>query len=261
VRGHRLRNQCQVSDEIITSYNDHIRALLDLEVPQPEDGSVVSIPFSPEAEALFRRFEDGVVESGMLNPEIYGQIPGWASKFAGKVARIAGLLHCAELIETSSRPWEVPINLRTMRKAMAIGKHIMDHARAAFDLLKAEATMDDAIRSLNWLRDYAAEGRGRVVTQRDLWHPFRGRYRKPAEFAPVIDSLITNGFLRQLSDDELDFYYRAHIRRGRRPEAAYEVNPLWLAKTLHRASRKQDDWEQFTDWEEDEIEDGGLLTS
>jgi hypothetical protein len=55
------------------------------------------------------------------------------------------------------------------------------------------------------------------------------------------------------------------------------VNPLWLNKTLHRASRKQEDWSQFTDWEEDEdalapapvptpqpaqedeIEDGGLL--
>jgi hypothetical protein len=256
LRGHRDKNQAPVSEEIMTEYEKHITALLDVVPEEDEDGEPCSvIRFSPEAAQLFVRFENNLVEAGMLNPELYGNIPGWASKFPGRVARIAALLHCAELIGTHTRPWEVPISVRTIKKAMAIGKYIICHAKAAFQLMQQDEVMEDAEKAINWLRDHAATTGERLVSGRSVWHPHRGKFKKESEFDKVMEVLVGNGYLRPLDQDEINAWYKRSGGRGRKPASGFEINPLWLAKTLFKASKKQADWDSFIDWDADGVDD------
>jgi hypothetical protein len=161
------------------------------------------ITLAPGAKALLdslrTELEPRLAEDGDLRP-----VADWIARHAGRVARIAGLLHLAEHAVTE------PIGEATMRDARRIGDYLLAHGLTAltgFDPL--------ARRALKWL---ARRGQP-TVTQRDL-HRGVAKGGTAEDAAALARRLEQLGALRPLPSKS--------DGTGRPPSAAYDVNPYLL---------------------------------
>jgi hypothetical protein len=145
-------------------------------------------------------------------------IRDWASKLAGAVVRIAGLLHLAEHIKDG---YARPIDAGTMERAILIGDYFTDHALAAFARMGADPLSDKAAAVLAWIR------RSQVgeFTRRDLFDGIRGTvFTKAEDVDEPLELLIDHGYI-QLIDRPA-----TTKRGGRPPSPRYAVHPgamLW----------------------------------
>ena len=163
---------------------------------------ILRLSLSPSAknllDALRSEQEPRLIEGGDLRP-----VADWIARHAGRVARIAGLLHLAELSAAE------PIGEGTMRSALRIGEYLLAHSLAAL------TEPDEATRrALAWLSHHEADS----VSQRDLHRgPLggRGTAEKAQELA---QTLIASGALHKLPDDSTS-------RPGQPPSPRYAINP------------------------------------
>lgn len=153
-----------------------------------------------------------------------GQLAGitdWASKLAGAVVRIAGLLHLGDRIRTG---YNQPISPETMAAAEHLGRYYLAHALAVFDLMgRTDPDLDDARHVLDWItrtqRDH--------FTRRDLFNAIRGqRFAKVTDVNPALDLLTEHGHIRERPTTTAGIG-----GKGGRPSVAYDVHPA----TQHRA--------------------------
>jgi hypothetical protein len=161
------------------------------------------ITLAPGAKALLdalrAELEPRLAEDGDLR-----SVADWIARHAGRVARIAGLLHLAEHSVTE------PIGEATMRDARRIGDYLLAHGLAAltgFDPL--------ALRALKWL---ARRGQS-TVTQRNL-HRGVAKEGTADDAADLLRTLEQLGAVRALSGKE--------AATGRPSSPAYDVNPHLL---------------------------------
>ena len=71
----------------------------------------------------------------------------WASKLAGAVSRIAGLLHFSYNV---SEAYKHSIGENTMTSALSVGGYLIEHALAAFVYMGVEEASGDAREVLAW---------------------------------------------------------------------------------------------------------------
>lgn len=71
----------------------------------------------------------------------------WTGKLPGAALRIAGLFHVVEFGDST-----LIINQATMERALDLAEILIEHARAAFDLMEADPCIDDAKHVLRWIR-------------------------------------------------------------------------------------------------------------
>jgi hypothetical protein len=90
----------------------------------------------------------------------------WAGKLAGKVLRIAGLLHLAD-----GRALREPVDLATMAAAVEIGEWALTHAVHVYGGWRAPEQNVTAVRTLEWLQ----RARPETFTVRDTWQALRGQ--------------------------------------------------------------------------------------
>ncbi|MEU4164880.1 DUF3987 domain-containing protein [Actinoplanes sp. NPDC026670] len=169
------------------------------------------LPLSPSANermlAIERDIEPRLAPSGT-----WAHIVDWGSKYAGAVARIAGLLHLAEQLPNER---DGVIEAGTFDRAATIGAYFAEHALTAFDDMGADPLVDDARHVLAWIERSQTER----FTKRDLFTALsRGRFRKAADLDPVLNLLVAHGYLRQAPAPE---------RRGagRAPSPGWLVHP------------------------------------
>jgi replicative DNA helicase len=136
----------------------------------------------------------------------------WAGKFAGLVARIAGLLHVADATHESS----VVISGRTFERAARIGEFFLEHARAAFDSMGADLATVGARKVLAWFRAKAKTS----ATRREMGEGLKGSValRTVALLKDALEVLVDAGWLRRREPE---------TRHGSgRPESdTYDLNP------------------------------------
>src|SRR5262249_761946 len=135
-------------------------------------------------------------------------LAGWANKLAGACARIAGVLHVAEMHE----PWAPIISEATARAAIRLGRdYLLPHAKIAFGLMGADAALEDARRIFRWLlknvnRETVKTVKGvpaREVTLRDIHTGVFGGSRKGKDVMRAIEVLIQHGYLRDITPVDL----------------------------------------------------------
>ncbi|WP_430789037.1 YfjI family protein [Actinoplanes sp. G11-F43] len=172
------------------------------------------LPLSPEANermlAIERDIEPRLAPSGT-----WAHIVDWGSKYAGAVARIAGLLHLAEHLPNGQGG---VIDGGTFDRAATISAYFAEHALTAFDDMGADPLVDDARHVLAWIERSQTER----FTKRDLFTALsRGRFRKAADLDPVLNLLVAHGYLRSAPAPE---------RRGagRAPSPGWLVHPQVL---------------------------------
>lgn len=211
-----------MADEIRAAYRRRISSLLTLPSGTDSEGQVSEhiIRLSEPAVGRFAEFEAWL--EPQLGPlEEMGLITDWASKHAGAVARIAGLLHMAENVE-SSAPWETAIGLQTLERAIQIGEYLIPHAHAAFSQMGADPAIEGARLLLVWITRRGLPS----LTKRDMFNGTRGRFRKSADLDPVLRLLIEHGYLRLVDPVE-------RPGAGRKPSPVYQVNPDVLPHNPH----------------------------
>ena len=95
--GHRELESEPVSGAVEAEYHSLIDSLLDIELPEDEQGERVpyTLKLSDEAYQDWLEFAR-VVEKDLREGGRFEYITDWAGKLPGAAARIAGLLHCSE---------------------------------------------------------------------------------------------------------------------------------------------------------------------
>jgi replicative DNA helicase len=203
--------------EVTSAYRALCSTLLELP-EQREDGELVPlvVPFDDAArgalEDFSRELETRLGAGGDL-----AAISDWANKLAGGVARIAGLLHFAELRARAWSDESAPTNsgyfgnygnqdqtqvvtttcgtvcYETTCSSVTIGRYLLDHAQSAFALIGADPEIAHAQRILAWV-ERAGISR---FSKRDAWQATRGYFKKAGELEAPLRLLCEHGYLRE----------------------------------------------------------------
>jgi Protein of unknown function (DUF3987) len=165
------------------------------------------LELSLEASGLLHQLRDELeprlAEAGDLRP-----VADWVARHAGRVARIAGLLHLTEY-----RTDQV-IGAETMRQALAIGEYLFTHSLAAL------AAPDPLTRrALRWLNTHSED----TVTQRDLQRGPLGARGNAEDARSLALTLVAHGALREIAAE--------HTGPGRPPSPTYAVSPSLKYRT------------------------------
>jgi hypothetical protein len=198
------------------AYASRLLSLLDL--PRTQDGEPHVVQLSTAADAELRILMDRLEPQLGVGGELF-HLADWASKLAGTVLRIAGLLHAAEHVEA---PWLSEVSAETMRRAVVIGDYLLAHARTAFGVIGADPRLADARHVLAWL--IAREVR--TISRRDLYRGLRPRFARPTALDPVLTLLSEAGWIRE-------HVVRKATPHGRRPSSVIEVSPRALESNSH----------------------------
>lgn len=136
---------------------------------------------------------------------------GWASKFPGSVARIAGVLHCAMTAHSGYSPDTVLLSVSTMQAAVSLGRKLEQHALKAFSLAGLNDVEKLAAKIAGWLQQKQTA----VVSRRDIQrYPCSGLSREQMDGA--LELLTDNHWLRER---------RSNVRTVGRPSEEFDVNP------------------------------------
>ena len=210
------------------AFGEAMRALLRRD-PAPDDAPMPELALAAEASGALRGFrawiEPQLGEGGEL-----ADLADWASKLAGAVARLAGLLHLADHAGGGSPEAAIPestaIPGSTMTRAIQIARYLIPHAKAAFDLMGSDAKVEDARHVLAWLERRG----GSSATQREIFEGTKGRFKKVSALEPALGLLVEHGYLRKEEEG-------GKPGPGRPASPAYAVHPAILARSGRPSAR------------------------
>jgi len=184
-----------------------------LEAPTPEEPRILRL--CPEARAVFdayrERLEDQRNPGGRLLP-----IKGWAAKLEGQTARIAALLHLADMAGVNVEGADPEIGPDVMERAIMLGGYYLEHALAAFGEMRTDSTTGDALYLLDRVRSLEEP----VVSKRDLFNAARGRFKRVSAMEPALEVLLERDYLRSVEPD------REPGKAGRPRGPSFYSNPL-----------------------------------
>ncbi len=186
--GSRRVNAPAVTKEIRVAYDEHLRALVHT-LAGYTDPAVLLL--EPDAHELMIHLETEL-EPRLSPSGDLAHIADWAGKYAGAVARIAGLLHVAEHDRSG---WEQPVSRSTMEAASDIGQYFLCHALAAFDVMGADPLRVAAEKVSKWLR-----GQKDDVSRRDVYRGFQQLFGRAEDVDPVLELLEDLRWIRRLPD-------------------------------------------------------------
>jgi len=203
-----VRIRAVVDSSLKNEYTRSIKSLLDLPDLTAPDGSKLTLGLDSDAlnewEDFAQRIENEQGPAGSLE-----SIQDWSGKLPGATLRIAGLFHVAEF-----GVGKTSISLSTIRNAISLAEILIDHARAAFDMMGADPVVEDAKYVYERVLAFRAESFNRNQLHRQL----RGRFTKVDR---LIDALAVLTEMHIISEP-------VSKSSGRRPEIIHFVNPkVW----------------------------------
>jgi len=215
--GKRKFRSNPVPRDIYEQYRFLLMTLLEEteEITEPE-----TITLSGAAEELLAAFAEEL-EPKLINE--YADIADWAGKLVGTVLRISGLLCRASV--TLGTLWGEPapqlvVDGAIMDNAIRIGRYYIEHAKAAFGLMGADTTVNQARSVLNAVLENGLT----EFNRRDIMRLCR-KYRKAETVQTVLETLTEYGYIAPKDPEP-------RYGRGRPPAALYLVNPLLYREKL-----------------------------
>ncbi len=208
--GKRNTRPDPIPPSVRSAYQARVMALL--AVPTPEEPRRLLL--SPEADRAFDayrvRLEEQRNPGGRLLP-----VKGWAAKLEGQTARIAALLHLADLASIEVIDHALVVPLETMERAIRLGWYFLEHAKAAFGEMRLDSSTGEAV----YLLDRARSLERPVFSKRDLFNVARGRFGRVADMEPALGMLVERDYLCPVEPDH-------EPSPGRRPSPSFSLNPL-----------------------------------
>ena len=210
--GYRQLRTAPVPDGIAKRYADGIRALAEIP-PRFDNGREIPRALSLSSPA-WRVWKDlqREVETMMRPGGRCEHITDWAGKLPGAVARLAGLLHCADYASDVLNNLEIDGD--TMGRAIRLGNFYLEHALAVFGQMGADPGHEAAVKMWENIR---AE-RKPAFTARELWMPLRGRYPTMKDIEPGFEVLIEHNLIHEPEAP-------AGTRRRGKPSRWFRVHP------------------------------------
>ncbi|TDW65615.1 YfjI family protein [Kribbella pratensis] len=206
--GQRDNQPKPVPEDTETTYTD---ALTTLVLLLADHDTPHELALTADARQVLLEFQDWIEprldpRTGQLAP-----ITDWASKLAGAVVRVAGLLHVAHTFTTG---YATPITADTIRDAEQIGRYYLDHALAVYDLMgRSDPDLDDARALLDWIRKHGHH----TFTRRDALRANRARFATAKDLTPALELLTDHGHIRPKPTPTSS--------KGGRPSDTYQVHP------------------------------------
>jgi Protein of unknown function (DUF3987) len=205
-----------MTDEARDTYSKRIKTLAGLSKVKNSDGELVPrvVHLSKDALGYLTAFMDEIepklAEGGDLH-----LVADWASKLAGAIARIAAILHYAKhSLSLSNVP---DIQPDTVKRAIEIGRYLIQHALAACAEMGADPLVENAKHILLWIQREQIE----VFTKRDAHRANIARFKKVTELEPILELIEAHGYIRTQA--------RAAEpgKVGRKSSQLFEVNPFF----------------------------------
>jgi replicative DNA helicase len=203
-----------VPDDVRGECHRQVKALA-LSLAEWTDPAVLVL--TPEARRLLSGYQEEIEPRLRASGGDLADLRDWASKLAGAVVRLAGLLHLAGHLTDG---YQRPVEAGTMERAIQLGRYFTEHARAAFRQMGMDPLIGDAHAVLGWIkRNQAAE-----VSKRDLFNGVRStRFQKAADLDECLAVLLDHGYLRLVEPPST-------TKRGGRPSSPrYAVHPEALS--------------------------------
>ena len=200
--GGRQFETTPIPPEVRARYEAVIYSILAI----PSEDKPAVLKLSSEAYRLSAAF------AAELEPRLKGDLESigdWAGKCHGVILRIAGILH---LMGQSGM--ESPVSVQTMESAIGIGRYFIEHAKAAYSLMGADAQTQDAKYILRQLE----RGQYKSISKRDLFRLCRGRFKRVEDMDRATLLLSEYGYVRSV-EIERD-------GSGRKPSPVFDVNPI-----------------------------------
>jgi replicative DNA helicase len=145
----------------------------------------------------------------------------WGAKYAGAIARIAGILHLAQQGADVGSNSEV--TAQTIRDAWRIGDYFKACAIKAFTEMGADRVTADAVYLLERIKTLAVETK--TISERDMHAASsRSRFKTKQDLKPALDRLVDHGYLAALPTVK-------QTERGRPPSPRYQVHALVTKNT------------------------------
>jgi len=204
--GERETAVTPIPDDLEEAYIDEIQILV--QTLSGWGGDPAVLVFTPEADRALLNFQQALEPRLGLAGDL-GHMADWASKLAGHVARIAGLLHLAANVRTG---WQRPVQVETVNDAIRIGHYLVAHARIAFEAMVMGPVVNDAAALLSWVADRTS------FTRREAYHSNTYRWPHAADVDPALQLLEDHDFIRKVPQ-------KPTTGRGRPPSPKYIVNP------------------------------------
>lgn len=214
--GYRSGRTVAVPEGIKQHYATALADLLNVEQATTAVGKPIPhrLRLSHEAreiwQAFWQRSEDALRPGAKLE-----HLNDWGGKLPGAVARIAGLLHCADYASCITTSLEVPAD--TMDRATRLGEVLVEHATIAFSLMGADPAM--AIARDIWSK--IVERRTKAISKADAWRHLRNS-KTSKDVEPAFDILVAYGYFIE------QHYEPIRSGPGRKPGAMFKVNPILI---------------------------------
>jgi replicative DNA helicase len=218
--GYRRMTPTPMPEAVRRGYDTGLRALA---ASLEHANGQLTLTFTSEASTVFAAWREEIEPRRRPDADL-GHIQGWASKLDGAVARVAGLLHLAESIQSAAKATD-PIERTTIEAAVGIGGYLIEHALAAFDEVGADPRLDGARRLLRWLQKQARP----TFSKRDAHAANRAAFSKASDLDPCLEMLVENDFIREIASEP----------GVGRPSRRFEVNPKALSRKARNAQNSR----------------------
>ncbi len=205
--GFRSRQYDTIPDEYRELYHKKIQELMDI----PLGDNLLEMS---EGAMEFWDFYYNKVELEMREGNSLSSIKDWGSKFAGTVARIAGLLHIAEY---GTAGFKKSISSKTVLYATIIGDYFKEHALKVFDIIGE----DPAIFAAGKILEYIQVIKPKTFKVRDVIR-HKNALSNNREVETGLQVLIERGYIRKIVKTSTN-------EKGRPESPEYEINPILLA--------------------------------
>lgn len=164
------------------TYNDLVTRLLLINVSDDIPVIYMTEKACQMFENFFERTEKSLKAGGELSEP--PALTEWGGKLCGKVLRIAGIYH---LCEHSAAE---PLDELTMQRAIKTGDYFINHSKQAFEIMGADKVTDDALYTVNKLKQQAFS----QISKRDLLRICR-KFTAD-EFTPVLEMLEDYNYIK-----------------------------------------------------------------
>lgn len=209
-----VREHILVPDSVKSQYQFEISNLLNISPMTDSSGHEQprELKLDPDALESWLTFSQEVEDKQGPAGE-YETIQDWTGKLPGATLRIAGLFHVVEHSGST-----LTVNEQTMERAIELSKLLIEHAKAAFDLMGADKATDDAKAVYRWI----VKKQNHTFTQRECHNSLQSRF-------PKVDSLKT-----ALEDLQKRTIISKPIKEstGGCPSTHYAVNPAIVPEDL-----------------------------
>ena len=226
--GFRKLEPRPIAEAVKDRWHRIVHYLLNSEQSEDETGVPISrtIVMTEHAARLWKseqRHNEGEMRPG----EVWGSQTDWASKYPGAVARIAGVLHCADCADRQRDPAAEPLPETTMLHAVRLGRKIKAHTLKAFGAMALNDDQKLALKIADWIR---REGRSQF-TGRECCRTANSHGKKSSEMKGALEILSDCGWIRQ---------HRSQPEGAGRPSEIFSVNPA-VHKCADNADKIPDD--------------------